>query len=141
MQCRSNLCARAGDRNSEEIASDSGGGVSRKRAPETKKATLETVALYMRVKLRSRALAVPATCGPQVQPLSGRIPQHGEEVTHGAQQDKHVPHEMGIPHAFRRIERDARRVGEASCDQPQPTGDRHMSPQRSNRDQSEPTHA
>jgi hypothetical protein len=104
-------------RSSEEIASDSGGSdVSRKRAPEQKKAILERVALYLRVKLRSRALAVPATCGPQVQPLSGRVPQHGEEVTHGAQQHEHVPDEMAVPHAFRRIERDAGRVGEASGD-------------------------
>ena len=55
-----------------------------------------------------------------MQALLGRVPQHRKEVTRRAHQDEHVPHEMAVPHAFRRVERDASSVREVPRDEPQP---------------------
>jgi len=70
-----------------------------------------------------------------------RVPQHCEEVTHRACEDEQVPHEMAIPHALGRVERDARRVRESTGNEPEPARHRQAKPQRSNRDQGEPPHA
>ena len=68
------------------------------------------------------------------QPRSSRIPQHRKKVTYGAHQDEHVPDEMAVPDAFRRIERNTGRVCQTSGDEPEPARDWHVNPQRSNRD-------
>src|SRR5947209_6253837 len=88
---------------------------------------------------RSSASVLMARDDPY--PLSGRVPEHRKEVTDRAHQDEHVPDEMAVAHAVRRIERDASRVGDAAGDEPQPARQRYANPQRSNRDNRKPSHS
>src|SRR5260370_39498527 len=61
---------------------------------------------------------------------SSRIPKHGKEVTGLAGQDEQMPDEMVVAQAMCAIERHARRVGNATGEQPKNAGERNSQQDR-----------
>ena len=117
------------------------------RTPPSEAGLASTKRSASRISEASRSLAGRRRTRPRRRrrrdlrsPPTPRTP-HRDDVAARAREHEQVPHEVAVRQVIvGREERDAGRVGEAAGREPQPPAERQAHPERSDRDEHEPSH-